>query len=46
MASSVADFVESRKTLAKLDETLEKLFKQLEKANIDYQEAHEMELIV
>jgi hypothetical protein len=46
MASSVADFVESRKTLAKLDEKLEKLFKQLEQANIQYQDAHKMELIV
>jgi len=46
MASSVEDFVKSRKTLAKLDEKLEKLFKQLEQANIQYQEAHEMAVIV
>jgi len=40
MESSIEDFIKVRKTLAKLDETLESLFKKLCKANIDYLEAH------
>lgn len=40
MESSIEDFIKTRQTLAKLDEKLEKLFKKLYKANIDYQDAH------
>ncbi|TFG99264.1 MAG: hypothetical protein E4H14_20370 [Candidatus Thorarchaeota archaeon] len=40
MRSSIADFIEVRKTLAKLDEKLEKLFQKLFEANLEYLEAH------
>lgn len=40
MESSIEDFIITRQTLAKLDEKLEKLFKKLYRANIDYQDAH------
>ncbi len=44
MVKAVEDFSESRKTLAKCHETLEKLFKKLYDANCEYQDAHGMEI--